>query len=120
MEPGDTVVVRRIDRLGRSLIDVLSNIVNLLRERGVQLRSVSDGIDPATRSGRLTLNMLATVAEYERELIVERVNAGIAAARKGGTRFGRPLSDPVVIADKLRVLPEARAKGRTAEEAARS
>lgn len=85
----------------------------------MQLRSVSDGIDPATTSGRLMLNMLATLAEYERELIVERVNAGIAAARKGGTRFGRPLSDPVVIADKLRIVTEARAKGRTAEEAAR-
>jgi len=44
----------------------------------VQLRSISDGIDPATSSGRLMLNMLATLAEYERELIVERVNAGIA------------------------------------------
>lgn len=118
MEPGDTVVVWRIDRLGRSLIDVL-NTVKLLRERGVQLKSVSDGIDPATTSGRLMLNMLATLAEYERELIVERVNAGIAAARMGGTRFGRPLSDPVVIADKLRIVTDARAKGRTAEEAAR-
>lgn len=118
VEPGDTVVVWRIDRLGRSLMDVL-NTVNLFRERGVQLRSVSDGIDPATTSGRLMLNMLATLAEYERELVVERVNAAIAAARKGGTRFGRPLSDPVVIADKLRIVTEARAKGRTAEEAAR-
>jgi DNA invertase Pin-like site-specific DNA recombinase len=107
-----------VDRLGRSLIDVL-NTVNLLRERGVYLRSISDGIDPTTTSGRLMLNMLATLAEYERELIVERVNAGIAAARQGGTRFGRPLSDPVVIADKLRIVTDARAKGRTAEEAAR-
>ena len=94
-EPGDTVVVWRVDRLGRSLIDVL-NTVTLLRERGIQVRSLSDGIDPATSTGRLMLNMLATLAEYERELIVERVNAGIAAARQNGTRFGRPLSDPVV------------------------
>ena len=65
------------------------------------------------------LNMLATLAEYERELIVERVNAGIAAARQGGTRFGRPAVDPAVIADKLAVVAEARAKGRTAEDAAR-
>lgn len=117
-KPGDTVVVWRIDRLGRSLIDVL-NTVNLLRESDVQLRSISDGIDPVTASGRLMLNMLATLAEYERELIIERVNAGIAAARTSGTRFGRPLSDPVVIADKLRIVTDARAKGRTAEEAAR-
>ncbi|PPF79663.1 invertase [Pseudoclavibacter sp. RFBJ3] len=117
-EAGDTVVVWRVDRLGRSLIDVL-NTVNLLRERGVNVRSVSDGIDPATSTGRLMLNMLATLAEYERELIVERVNAGIAAARQNGTKFGRPLSDPAQIAEKLRVVADARKRGRTAEEAAR-
>lgn len=117
-EDGDTVVVWRVDRLGRSLIDVL-NTVNLLRERGVQVRSISDGIDPSTSTGRLMLNMLATLAEYERELIVERINAGIAAARANGTRFGRPLSDPVVIADKLAIAADARACGRTAEDAAR-
>lgn len=117
-EEGDTVVVWRVDRLGRSLIDVL-NTVNLLRERGIHVRSISDGIDPATSTGRLMLNMLATLAEYERELIVERVNAGIAAARQNGTRFGRPLSDPAVIADKLAIATEARLRGRTAEEAAR-
>jgi DNA invertase Pin-like site-specific DNA recombinase len=82
------------------LIDVL-NTMNLVRERGVQVQSFSDGIDQSTSTGWLMLNMLATLAEYERELIVERVNAGIAAARASGTRFGRPLSDPVMIADVL-------------------
>ena len=117
VEPGDTIVVWRVDRLGRSLIDVL-NTVNLLRERGVHVRSISDGIDPATSTGRMMLNMLASLAEYERELIVERVNAGIAAARQSGTRFGRPLADPTVIADKLAIAKDARAKGRTALDAA--
>lgn len=117
-EAGDTVVVWRVDRLGRSLMDVL-NTVNLLRERGVNVRSISDGIDPATSTGRMMLNMLATLAEYERELIVERVNAGIAAARQSGTRFGRPLSDPSVISEKLAIAQDARAKGRTAKDAAR-
>ncbi|WP_271396310.1 recombinase family protein [Neomicrococcus lactis] len=117
-QSGDTVVVWRVDRLGRSLIDVL-NTVNLLRERGVNVRSISDGIDPATSTGRMMLNMLASLAEYERELIVERVNAGIAAARQSGTRFGRPVSDPAVIADKLAIAKDARARGRTAEDAAR-
>lgn len=93
--------------------------VNLLRERGVQLRSISDGIDLATSTGRMMLNMLPSLAEYERELIVERVNAGIAAARQTGTRFGRPLSDPAAVADKLAIAKDARAMGRTAEEAAR-
>ncbi|MDF9750415.1 DNA invertase Pin-like site-specific DNA recombinase [Arthrobacter sp. ES3-54] len=117
-EEGDTVVVWRVDRLGRSLIDVL-NTVTLLRDRGVHVRSIADGIDPTTSTGCMMLNMLATLAEYERELIVERVNAGIAAARRNGARFGRPLADPAVIADKLAVAKDARAKGRTAEDAAR-
>ena len=117
VEPGDTVVVWRIDRLGRSLIDVL-NTVNLLRDKGVKIRSLSDGIDPETTSGRLMLGMLATLAEYERELITERVNAGIAAAKQSGTRFGRPPVDPAVIAEKLDIAQGAREKGRTAAEAA--
>ncbi|MBC9928719.1 MULTISPECIES: recombinase family protein [Micrococcales] len=117
-QDGDTVVVWRIDRLGRSLIDVL-NTVNLLRERGVKIRSISDSIDPETSSGRMMLGMLATLAEYERELITERVNAGIAAAKQNGTRFGRPPVDPDVIAEKLVIAEDARAKGRTAEAAAR-
>ncbi|MCT2275961.1 recombinase family protein [Dietzia cinnamea] len=117
VEPGDTVVVWRIDRLGRSLIDVL-NTVNLLRDKGVKIRSLSDGIDPETTSGRLMLGMLATLAEYERELITERVNAGIAAARQSGTRFGRPPVDPAVIAEKLDIAQSARRMGRTAAEAA--
>lgn len=117
-ESGDTVVVWRIDRLGRSMIDVL-NTVNLMRDKGVKIKSLSDGIDPETTSGRLMLGMLATLAEYERELITERVNAGIAAAKQSGTRFGRPPVDPAVIAEKLDIARDARAKGRTAEEAAR-
>lgn len=114
---GDTVVVWRVDRLGRSLIDVL-NTVNLLREADIGIRSVQDGIDPATSSGRLMLNMLATLAEYERELITERVNAGIAAAKASGTRFGRPRIEAAVIAEKLAIVNDARAKGRTVTDAA--
>lgn len=116
-QPGDEVVVWRIDRLGRSLIDVL-NTVNLLEEKGVKVRSVQDGIDPDASTGRLMLHMLATLAEYERELIRERVNAGIAAAKANGTKFGRPAVDPQVIAAKLAVAAEERKKGRTAAQAA--
>ncbi|WP_425299385.1 recombinase family protein [Nocardioides panacisoli] len=118
VESGDTVVVWRIDRLGRSLVDVLDT-VNLLREREVKVRSVSDGIDPETASGRMMLGMLATLAEYERELITERINAGIVAAKASGTRFGRPPVDPAEVEEKLAIARDARAKGRTATEAAR-
>lgn len=114
---GDTVVVWRVDRLGRSLVDVLTT-VTMLGERGIGVRSVSDGIDPATSTGRLMLNLMATLAEYERELIVERVNAGIAVARAAGTRFGRPPVNPDVIARKLAIVAEARAAGHTAADAA--
>ena len=114
---GDTVVVWRIDRLGRSLLDVLST-VRELSDRGIAVRSISDGIDPSTPTGRLMLNMLGTLAEYERELIVERVNAGIAASRKSGTVFGRPVSDPTMIAEKLKVVQEARERGKSALDAA--
>lgn len=117
-QSGDTVVVWRIDRLGRSLIDVL-NTVDLLRDQSIKVQSISDGIDPETSAGRMMLGMLATLAEYERELITERVNAGIAAARERGTKFGRPPVDPEVVARKLAIAAEERAKGRTAEQAAR-
>ena len=116
-QDGDTVVVWRIDRLGRSLIDVL-NTVNAFHQAGIHVQSVSDGIDPSTRTGRMMLGMLATLAEYERELITERVNAGIASARASGTRFGRPPLNPALITEKLDLAQQARAKGKTATEAA--
>lgn len=98
-------------------MDVL-NTVQLRRGRGIHERSLSDGIDPVTSTGRLMLHMLATLAEYEPELIVERVNAGIATARESGTRFGRPPVNPDVIAEELAIVAEARDRGRTAAEAA--
>jgi len=116
-EDGDTVVVWRIDRPGRALIDVL-NTVNGLQQTGVKVQSISDGIDPSTKNGRMMLGMLATLAEYERELIVERVNAGIAVARAASTRFGRPVSDPVLIAEKLELARTTRSAGKTAAAAA--
>jgi DNA invertase Pin-like site-specific DNA recombinase len=113
----DTIVVWRIDRLGRSLLDVLASVADF-RARGILVQSISDGIDPSTTSGRLLLHMLSTLAEYERELIIERVNAGIAAARTSGTIFGRPVSDPDLIAEKLTVVQAAGAGGKSATAAA--
>ena len=120
-----------LDRRGRELLrQMVQGQLDLraMRERRAEEvtdadgvlndRSVQDGIDPTTTSGRLMLNMLATLTEYERELITERVNAGIAAARQSGTRFGRPPVDPKVVAEKLAVATDARAKGCTAADAA--
>jgi DNA invertase Pin-like site-specific DNA recombinase len=84
---GDVVVVWRIDRLGRSLIDVLSTVAEL-RERGIEVRSISDGIDPSTPTGRLMLGLLATLAEYERELIRERSTPASRRPRLAGSSSG--------------------------------
>lgn len=118
VRPGDVVVVWRIDRLGRSLRDLLDT-VTLLRDQGVEIRSLSDGIDSTTALGRMQINLLTTLAEYERELNAERVAAGIAAARARGVRLGRPPLDPKVVADKLETALIYRSRGLTAAEAAR-
>lgn len=103
LRDGDKLVVWRIDRIGRSMIDVITT-VNGLVHRGVEVRSLSDGIDPSTREGRLMLNLMATFAEYERELIQERVQAGVDAAKARGVKFGRPTPDAEKVALNLRTV----------------
>jgi DNA invertase Pin-like site-specific DNA recombinase len=100
---GDELVVWRIDRIGRSMIDVITT-VKCLVDRGIEVRSLSDGIDPATREGRLMLHLMATFAEYERELIQERVQAGVDAAKARGVKFGRPSPDAKKIALNVRTV----------------
>jgi len=114
---GDTIVTWRIDRLGRSMIDVMQTVAGL-HARGVGVLSVSDGIDPSTPTGRLMLGLLASMAEYERELIRERVNAGVVAAQARGVKFGRPHQDPRTVAAKLTVARQAVIAGATVAEAA--
>lgn len=114
---GDTVVVWRLDRLGRSLGEVLDT-VTMLGERGINLCSLQDGIAPGTTDGHLMLNLLASLAEYDRHLARERIAAGMASAQQAGTRLGRPPVDPEAILDKIRAVEDARARGLTAADAA--
>jgi DNA invertase Pin-like site-specific DNA recombinase len=114
---GDTVLVYRIDRLGRSLIDVL-NTVATMQERGIALRSLLDGIDPSNAAGRMQLALFATMAEYERELINERVRAGVMAAKARGVRFGQKPVKQDTVESKLAVARELLAKGKTANQVA--
>ncbi|MDT2008755.1 recombinase family protein [Rhodococcus opacus] len=86
---GDTVVVWKLDRLGRDTLHVLSTI-KTLTERGITLVSTSDGIDSSTAAGRMVIGVLASMAEFERELVKERTALKREAARKNGTKFGRP------------------------------
>jgi DNA invertase Pin-like site-specific DNA recombinase len=89
LRPGDTLVVWRLDRLGRSLGHLIE-VATVLRERGIFLRSLTEGFDTSTASGRLLYHVLGAVAEFEREVIKERTVAGMKAAKKRGTHVGRP------------------------------
>ena len=86
---GDTLVVVRIDRLGRSLADLVSTLDDL-GTRGVHFRSLTEGIDTSTALGRMFYQLAGAFAEYERTLISERTRAGLDAARAAGRRIGRP------------------------------
>jgi len=86
---GDVVVVWRLDRLGRSLRDLV-DVVTTLGERGIGLRSLREAIDTTTPAGTLTFHVFAALAEFEAALVRERTRAGLAAARQRGTRLGRP------------------------------
>jgi DNA invertase Pin-like site-specific DNA recombinase len=92
LQPGNTFVVWKLDRLGRDLKHLIS-VVDDLRERGVGLRVLTGAgaeIDTTTANGRLVFGIFAALAEFERELIAERTRAGLAAARARGRNGGRP------------------------------
>jgi len=89
LRSGDTLVVWRLDRLGRS-VGHLIEVASVLRDRGVFLRSLTEGFDTSTASGGLLYHVLGAVAEFEREVIKERTVAGMKAAKKRGTHVGRP------------------------------
>jgi DNA invertase Pin-like site-specific DNA recombinase len=90
LRAGDTLVITKLDRLGRSVRN-LKEVVDGLQHRGIGLKALSQGIDTTTPGGRLFFHMLAAIAEFEHDLIVERTQDGLAAARargrKGGGRF---------------------------------
>jgi DNA invertase Pin-like site-specific DNA recombinase len=85
----DLVVVWKLDRLGRSLKDLV-RIVGAIQEKGAHIKSLQDHIDTSSPQGRLTFHLFASLAEFEREIIAERTKAGLAAARARGRKGGRP------------------------------
>jgi DNA invertase Pin-like site-specific DNA recombinase len=89
LRAGDVLVIWKLDRLGRSLKHLVE-LVNTLRERGIGLQSLNDPIDTTTPQGRLSFNLFASLAEFERDLIRERTQAGLSAARARGRNGGRP------------------------------
>ncbi len=89
MRTGDVIVIWKLDRLGRSLRDLV-DLVSTLMEKGVGLKSLQDPIDTTSSQGRLVFNIFASLAEFERDLIIERTQAGLSAARVRGRKGGRP------------------------------
>jgi DNA invertase Pin-like site-specific DNA recombinase len=89
MREGDTLVIWRLDRLGRSLKELIA-MSEELKGRGVQLRSVTEGIDTTTIGGELLFHLFGAIAQFERNLIRERTRAGLTSARAKGRVGGRP------------------------------
>ncbi|MEU6593271.1 recombinase family protein [Streptomyces sp. NPDC046881] len=98
LRPGDTLVVPSLDRLGRSIQDLIS-IVSALRKRGVGFQSLHEALDTTTPGGRLVFHVFAALAEFIRELIVQGTHEGLAAARARGERIGRP---PAMTEEQIR------------------
>lgn len=90
LEEGDVLIVTKLDRLGRNAMDVASTVRRLadlaIRVHCLQL----GGVDLTSSTGKLTMQVLHAVAEFERDLLIERTHAGLARARKEGKRIGRP------------------------------
>lgn len=89
LQRGDVLTVWKLDRLGRS-VSHLVNLVEELGERGIQFRSLTDGLDTTTKSGRFMFTVVAAMAQFERDLNQERTAAALAALRGKGVALGRP------------------------------
>ena len=89
VRPGDTIVVWRLDRLGRSLRHLIETITGL-NNRGVGFKSITEAIDTTTSGGKLIFHIFGALAEFERDIIRERTQAGLNAARARGRLGGRP------------------------------
>jgi DNA invertase Pin-like site-specific DNA recombinase len=119
---GDTLVVWKLDRLARSMRQLIETVEDL-QSRGIELRSLTESIDTATPGGRLIFHIFGALAEFERAVIRERTSAGLQAARERGKKGGRPrtlgpkdlaaakalLADPAIrvedVAARLKVSP---------------
>jgi DNA invertase Pin-like site-specific DNA recombinase len=86
---GDTLVVWRLDRLGRSLPHLITTMTDL-EERAIGFKSLTENIDTTTSGGKLIFHIFGALAEFERNLIRERTQAGLTAARARGKKGGRP------------------------------
>ena len=115
LSPGDSLVVWKLDRLGRSLGHLIEMVTDL-RERDIGFASISESIDTTSPGGKLFFHMMGALAEFERDLVVERTKAGMAAARKRGRHLGRPKKLDTV---RLEHAKEMIDRGKSRNEVAR-
>jgi DNA invertase Pin-like site-specific DNA recombinase len=109
VRPGDCLVVWKLDRLGRSLPHLLTTVTGL-KARGVAFRSLTEQMDTTTPQGEFLFHIFGALAQFERSLIQERVQAGLAAARRRGRHGGRPAA---IDAEKLAAVTAALDGGAT-------
>jgi len=114
LEHGDTLMVWKLDRLGRSLRDLIT-LLDDLKKRGVKFRSLTEAIDTETPTGRAMWQMIGVLAELERSMIVERTRAGMKAARARGIHPGRK---PSLSPEQIEHAQELRRKGKHPDEIA--
>jgi DNA invertase Pin-like site-specific DNA recombinase len=100
LREGDTLVVWRLDRLGRSLKHLIET-VSTLQERQIEFKSITENIDTTTSGGKLVFHIFGALAEFERDIIRERTNADLQAARARGRRGGRPRTQALNDAKKV-------------------
>ena len=115
LEPGDTLACYKLDRIGRSLAH-LSKLLDDLNARRVHFQTTEDHLDTRGSTGKLVLHILGSVAQFERDLIIERTRAGLASARKNGKRLGAPVKWTPDMATKAKGFFE---KGLNGDEVAR-
>ena len=115
LQPGDTLVVWKLDRLGRSVRDLIV-MLDDFKNQGIKFQSLTEAIDTETPTGRVMWQLIGVLAEYELSLIVERTRAGVKAAQRRGVKFGRKAK---LTPDRLAHARKLIDRGRTPTEAAK-
>ena len=114
LRPGDTLIVWKLDRLGRSLRDLIT-MLDEFRAQGIKFQSLTEHIDTETAAGRAMWQMIGVLAELERSLITERTRAGVKAAKRRGVKFGRK---PKLTSQQIEHARQLLAQGKPPQEVA--
>lgn len=100
LQPGDTLVVFKLDRVARSLIHLLE-VLDYIEKRGAMFQSLTETIETRSPAGRMMMQIIGAFSEFEREMIRERTRAGMRAAAARGSKFGRPYGIPIELQPEM-------------------